>query len=168
MGCCSSRKNDSNNEENCIEVYLLLKTRYHNSYTSNTQAYEPILLFKCSDEQFYYTDVVLEKTTRLCQLSFGKYQFLPMPVYYKPIGRTHRKLNDIKKWVNTNKKAWKIHLFLLIAESDYLRECTEFLEIFDFPGENQSASQSYDSIIRQILYFSSSIRCASSINDIHL
>lgn len=134
MGSSSSQHNNSDDEDNDpIEVYLLYKKLGENIYIMDTTISHYICLFKCSDNTFYYTDLGIDSKGGPCRLNFGRYQFLPMPAWYKPVGRTRKSLNQIEEWVQQNKTAGTSYTLVLNDCQRYAWSCIKYLDVFDVP-----------------------------------
>lgn len=177
MGSFSSREDNSNDEnEDFIEVYLLMKALGADEDTCDVTISHHICLFKCSDGTFCYTELDVNTKGGPCKLHFGKYNFLRMPVYYKPIGRTRKTLNEIIEWVRQNKTAGTSYTLVFNDCQVYAQQCIQYLDVFDVPpmftnpvlGSVLFRGGLSGALTEEHMKHTLNIRCASSPNEIRL
>ncbi|UJR13087.1 hypothetical protein I4U23_000111 [Adineta vaga] len=133
MGTSQSQSQDADENVDLIEVYLLFKELSANKYTTNQIVSHHTCLFKCKDGSFYHTELDVITKGGPCQLHFGQYNFLTMPIYYKPLGLTRKTLKNIIAWVTKHKSAGTSYTLIFNDCQVYARSCMEFLELFKIP-----------------------------------
>lgn len=138
MGSSTSRDDESDNEDT-MEVYLLYKELNAQKYTRDQLCSHHTVLLKHSNGTFYYTDLDVNTKGGPCQLHFGIYKFLNMPIFYMPKGRTRKTVDEITDWVKKNKMAGTTYQVVLNDCHKYAFECIQFLNIFDVPRPSNVA-----------------------------
>ncbi len=132
MGSSTSRDDESNNEDT-MEVYLLFKKLGVQEYVRDHFYSHHTVLLKHKDGTFYFTDLDVDSKGGPCQLHLGKYTFLNVPIFYKPIGRTRKSVSEIVEWVKQNQMAGTPYKMMFNNCHDYAHSCIQFLNIFDIP-----------------------------------
>jgi hypothetical protein len=168
MGSSTSRDDESNNKDT-MEVYLLYKKLNAEEYIRHNISSHHTVLLKDSDGSFYYTDLDVDSKGGPCQLHFNEYTFLNMPIFYKPIGRTRKSVNEIIEWVKRNEMAGTPYNAALNNCQKYAHSCIQFLNIFDIPrsnniGQHFVRSEGMGSSVQEYL----AIQSADSPNTLNL
>ena len=132
MGSLMSR-DDESDDEDTMEVYLLYKKLGAEKYIRDHVYSHHTVLFKHSNGTFYYTDLDVDSKGGPCQLHFGKYTFLDMPIFYMPRGCTRKRVNEIIEWTKQNQMAGTPYRAVLNDCQRYASECIRFLNIIKIP-----------------------------------
>lgn len=117
-----------------IEVYLLFKALYDNSYFPDRYISHHVLLLKVqqSDNAFYYTDLDSSNFGKgRIKIVYGPYNFYSeKTIYYQPIGVSHRRtLAEIKQFAEEHSLNGQNFSMFTQNCQHYVSSCLEFLGI---------------------------------------
>jgi len=139
-----------------IEVYLLFKALYNNSYFPDPHISHHVLLLKLrqQDNEFYYTDLDSSNFGKgRIKIVFGPYYFYPQKtIYYQPLGISrNRTLAEIKQFAEGSSLNGQNFSMFTQNCQHYVSSCIKFLGLDKSElksGDVYRAKEAHDMTLR--------------------
>ena len=134
-------KTASTQSDDSFEVYILLKCIGKDYYINNYKISHHICLLKSKDDKTYYTQLQTENGDMdgTIVTEFNEdYKFLVDSVYYVPIGRTKRTIDEMRRYQRNSKFNGEPYDLLTRNCQHYVEDFIKFLNVYDKPMVNKN------------------------------
>jgi hypothetical protein len=143
-------------DDESFEVFILLKCIGEDFYVFNYKiAHHICLLKKSRDGKTYYTQLQTENGDMdgTVVIEFGEdYKFLQDRVFYLPVGRTCRSLEEMERFTRVNKFNGTPYNLLMNNCQHYVKDFIKFLDVYDKPEVKENPLTASNTFFANLIF----------------